>query len=67
MTIIETIQTRKSCAPNGISTAELKEKTGLAERQIWNIINRATKLGKIRTVQRGLYGGIVEAQEQKTI
>jgi hypothetical protein len=44
-------------APEGISTAELKAKTGFAESQIWNIINRATKLGKIRTVKRGLYGG----------
>jgi hypothetical protein len=40
----------------GISTAELKEKTGLDENQIWNIVNRATKLGKIRKVKRGLYG-----------
>jgi hypothetical protein len=40
----------------GISTAELKEKTGLDESQIWNIVNRATKLGKIRKVKRGVYG-----------
>jgi hypothetical protein len=43
-------------APEGISTAELKEKTGLAEIQIWSIIARATKLGKIRKVKRGIYG-----------
>ena len=40
----------------GISTAELKEKTGLAERQIWSIVNRASKAGKIRKVKRGVYG-----------
>jgi hypothetical protein len=40
----------------GISTAELKEKTGLAESQIWNIVNRASKLGKIKKVKRGIYG-----------
>jgi hypothetical protein len=40
----------------GISTAALKEKTGLAESQIWNIVNRASKLGKIRKMKRGLYG-----------
>jgi hypothetical protein len=40
----------------GISTAELKEKTGLAERQIWSIVNRAAKLGKIKKVKRGVYG-----------
>jgi len=40
----------------GITTVELKEKTGLAESQIWNIVNRASKLGKIKKVKRGVYG-----------
>ena len=40
----------------GISTAELKGKTGLAESQIWNIVNRASKLGKIKKMKRGVYG-----------
>jgi hypothetical protein len=40
----------------GIATAQLKEKTGLAENQIWNIVNRATKLGKIKKIKRGIYG-----------
>jgi uncharacterized membrane protein len=40
----------------GISTAELKEKTGLAESQIWNIVNRVSKLGKVKKIKRGLYG-----------
>lgn len=40
----------------GIATAQLKEKTGLAENQIWNIVNRATRLGKIKKVKRGIYG-----------
>jgi uncharacterized membrane protein len=40
----------------GISTAELKEKTGLAESQIWNIVNSATKAGKVKKIKRGIYG-----------
>jgi len=40
----------------GLSTAELKEKTGLAERQIWNTVVRASKAGKLRKVKRGVYG-----------
>jgi hypothetical protein len=40
----------------GISTAELKKKTGLVESQIWSIVNRAAKEGKIRKVKRGVYG-----------
>jgi hypothetical protein len=42
----------------GISTAELKAKTGLAESQIWNIVNRAAKAGKIRKMKRGIYGAV---------
>lgn len=41
----------------GISSGALKEKTGLAESQIWNIVNRASKLGRIRKMKRGVYGG----------
>ncbi|MBU1183250.1 MAG: hypothetical protein KKF00_14035 [Proteobacteria bacterium] len=40
----------------GISTAELKKKTGLAERQIWEIVDRAAKGGKVKKMKRGLYG-----------
>jgi hypothetical protein len=50
--VIEVIQG----SSEGISTAELKEKTGLGEIQIWNIVNRAAKDGKIRKIKRGLYG-----------
>jgi len=42
----------------GVSTTELKEKTGLTERQIWSIVNRAKKVGKIRKVKRGLYSAV---------
>jgi predicted transcriptional regulator of viral defense system len=45
-------------APEGISMVELKEKTGLAERQIWSIVNRASKAGKIKKVKRGVYGAV---------
>jgi len=43
-------------APDGISTADLKIKTGLDESQIWNIVTRASKEGRIRKVKRGVYG-----------
>ncbi len=41
---------------DGISTAELKKKTRLTEQQIWNIVNRASKEGKIKKLKRGVYG-----------
>jgi uncharacterized membrane protein len=39
----------------GITTAALKEKTGLAESQIWSIVYRAEKQGKIKRTKRGIY------------
>jgi hypothetical protein len=39
----------------GITTAGLKEKTGLMDKQIWAVVNKATKQGKIRKAKRGLY------------
>jgi hypothetical protein len=42
----------------GISTSALKGKTGLTERQIWSIVDRAAKEGKIRKIKRGLYGAV---------
>ena len=67
VTNIDTVVGLIQGAPEGISTAELKEKTGLAELQIWNVVNRASKAGKIRKVKRGVYGGVAKTQEQKTI
>ena len=42
-------------SPEGITTADLKEKTGFEERQIWGIVTRAKKLSKIKQGKRGLY------------
>ena len=53
----------------GISTTELKEKTGLIESQIWSIVNRAAKAGKIQKVKRGVYGRVAAPEaspEEKT-
>ena len=50
-------------SPEGISTAQLMKKTGLAERQIWSIVDRAGKEGKIRKIKRGLYGAVAASQE----
>jgi hypothetical protein len=47
----------------GVSMAELKEKTGLEEVQIRNIISSITKQGKIRKVKRGVYAGVTETKE----
>ena len=50
--VVELIQ----ASGEGTSTSALKEKTGLTERQIWSIVDRAANEGKIRKIKRGLYG-----------
>ncbi len=39
----------------GITTTELKKRTGLTDKQIWAVIYRAEKMGKIRKERRGIY------------
>jgi uncharacterized membrane protein len=56
-THIDTVVALIQGSAEGISTAELKEKAGLSESQIWNIVNRATKVGKIKKIKRGVYIG----------
>ena len=50
--VVELVQASRE----GTSTSALKEKTGLTERQIWSIVDRAANEGKIRKIKRGLYG-----------
>jgi hypothetical protein len=40
---------------NGVGFAEIKEKTGFAEKKLRNIIYRLNDLGRIRRVSRGVY------------
>lgn len=39
----------------GMTTADLQDKTGLTNKQIWTLTSRAVKLGKIKTTKRGVY------------
>jgi hypothetical protein len=39
----------------GVTTGQIKEKTGFDERKIWGIVNRAKKQGKIKSEKKGVY------------
>lgn len=39
----------------GMTTEKLKAKTGLSEKQIWDILHRLKKQGKVRSEKRGVY------------
>ncbi len=54
-TQMDAIVSLVSRTEGGITTSALKEKTGLAERQIWSVVYRAEKQGKIKKTKRGLY------------
>ncbi len=58
LTNIDAVVTLIQGSAEGISTAELKQKTGLTDIQIWNIVNRSARGGKIRKVKRGLYAAL---------
>ena len=45
-------------SPQGIATADLEKKTGLTGRQIWAIVHRTEKKGKVRKVKRGVYATV---------
>jgi hypothetical protein len=45
-----------NASTGGMSTAELKDQTGLADNKLWNIVSRAAKGGKIKKLKRGVYG-----------
>lgn len=50
-TVLKMIQRRK----RGITTAEIKARTGFKEKKIWDIVNRAKRQGKIKSPRKGVY------------
>jgi len=39
----------------GVSTAQIKQKTGFGDKKIWGVINRLKSLGKVKSAGRGVY------------
>ena len=50
-TVLKIIQGRKK----GITTSEIKARTGFKEKKIWDIVNRAKRQGKVKSLGKGLY------------
>ncbi len=59
-TVLKTIRRYKK----GVDIATLKTKTGFSDRQIRNIVYRATRQGKIRRIKRATY--ILEPDDRET-
>jgi len=41
-----------------VTTAQIKKKTGFSNQKIFDIISRAKKQGKVKTVKRGVYAKV---------
>ena len=50
-TVLDIIKKRKA----GVTTADIKEQTGYAEKKIWDIINRGKRQGVVKSASKGLY------------
>lgn len=49
--VINAIESSKT----GASTSDIKAKTGLPEKKIWDIVNRLKRQGKLKSPRRGIY------------
>ena len=54
-TLIDTVIGLIKGSPTGITTSELRKKTGFSPKQIWSITSRAAKLGRIKRQKLGTY------------
>ena len=50
-TVLNIIKGRKA----GVTTTQIKQKTGFAEKKIWDIINRAKRQGVVKSASKGVY------------
>ena len=54
-TIRNTILNLIKSKPKGVDTNYIMEKTGLNKNQVWATVNKAKKIGEIKTTKRGIY------------
>ena len=50
-TILDIIKSK----PRGVNTNYIMEQTGFKKNQVWATVNRAKKMGEIKTTKRGIY------------
>jgi uncharacterized membrane protein len=50
-TVLDIIKRRKG----GVTTTQIKSKTGFPEKKIWDIINRAKRQGVVKSASKGVY------------
>ena len=54
-TATDAVYSMVSRSKSGVTTAQIKKKTGFDDRKIWGIVNRLKKEKKIKAAKRGVY------------
>ena len=54
-TAVEQVVAAIGRSKKGVTTEQIRERTGFSEKKIWDAINRAKKQGKVKSVRRGVY------------
>jgi hypothetical protein len=55
ITATETVYEIIKRGGKGVTTTQIKKKTGFDDKKIWNVINRLKTLRKIKSARRGIY------------
>ena len=51
--------------PKGVDTNYIMEQTGFKKNQVWATVNRAKKMGQIKTTKRGIYVSVKSRKRNK--
>ena len=54
-TIASTVLSIIKSKPKGVDTNYIMEQTGFNKNQVWATVNRAKKMGQVKTTKRGIY------------
>ena len=54
-TIASTVLSLIKSKPKGVDTNYIMEQTGFNKNQVWATVNRAKKMGQVKTTKRGIY------------
>lgn len=55
VTIASTILNLIKSKPKGVDTNYIMKQTGFKKNQVWATVNRAKKMGQVKTIKRGIY------------
>ena len=64
-TIASTILNIIKSKPKGVDTKYIMKQTGLKKNQVWATVNRAKKMGQVKTTRRGIYVSVKSRKRKK--